>query len=209
MATSSWSANGVAMLANGPTPRTKDAQGRHLEAPFEDMKDIRSAAAFFHAGGGAMPVNSNGLPWNGDVRVHAPAISSLDLLHNFFLECGARMHKLRVYETLSDPTGREVCGYLLVRGSVHAHSYALALKQLTGVEMEKMLPTPNIDLSKDPGVAEVSRRGLPPPALHLQRRRLSGHGRDLGPWRNGASGRSAGRARSRRRPCRTAARSTS
>ena len=34
--------------------------------------------------------------------------------------------KLRVYETLKEPTGREVCGYLLVRGSVHAHAYALA-----------------------------------------------------------------------------------
>ena len=73
-----------------------------------------------------------------------------DLLHNFHLECGARLHKLRVYETLSDPTGREVCGYLLVRGSVHAHAYALALKNLTGVEIEKMLPTPNIPLGNIP-----------------------------------------------------------
>ena len=74
----------------------------------------------------------------------------LDLLHNFFLECGARMHKLRVYETVSDPCAREVCGYLLVRGSVHAHAYALALKNLTGVEIEKMLPVPNISLAKIP-----------------------------------------------------------
>ena len=73
-----------------------------------------------------------------------------DLLHNFHLECGARLHKLRVYETLTDPTGREVCGYLLVRGGVHAHAYALALKNLTGVEIEKMLPTPNINLSDIP-----------------------------------------------------------
>ena len=51
---------------------------------------------------------------------------------------------------MSEPTGREVCGYLLVRGSLHAHAYALALKKLTGVEIEKMLPTPNIDLSKVP-----------------------------------------------------------
>ena len=72
----------------------------------------------------------------------------LDTLHNFFLECGARMHKLRVYETLSDPTGREVCGYLLVRGPVHAHAYAL--EKLTGVDVKKMLPPPNIDLSKIP-----------------------------------------------------------
>ncbi len=140
--------NGVAMLANGPTSE-KDHKGDISKAPFEDMKDMRSAAAFLHAGGGAMPVDSNGLPWNGTF-VFTTGNLILDLLHNFFLECGARMHKLRVYETLSDPTGREVCGYLLVRGSVHAHSYALALKQLTGVEMEKMLPTPNIDLSKIP-----------------------------------------------------------
>ena len=39
---------------------------------------------------------------------------------------------------------------LLVRGSVHAHAYALALKQITGVSIEKMLPTPNIELGKIP-----------------------------------------------------------
>ena len=82
-----------------------------------------------------------------------------DLLHNFHLECGARLHKLRVYETLSEPTGREVCGYLLVRGGVHAHAYALALKQLTGVEIEKMLPTPNINLDKIPEAAKYLDEG--------------------------------------------------
>ena len=49
----------------------------------------------------------------------------MDMLFNFHLECGARIHKLRVYETMTEPTGREVCAYLLVRGSVHAHAYAL------------------------------------------------------------------------------------
>ena len=74
----------------------------------------------------------------------------IDLLHNFHLECGARIHKLRVYETMTEPTGREVCGYLLVRGSVHAHAYALALKKITGVAIEQMLPTPNINLDRIP-----------------------------------------------------------
>src|SRR5918993_525397 len=99
--------------------------------------------------GGAMAVNSNGQSWNNDFITTTGNVV-LDLLHNFHLECGARLHKLRVYETLSDPTGREVCGYLLVRGSVHAHAYALALKKITGVEIEKMLPTPNINLSNIP-----------------------------------------------------------
>ena len=82
----------------------------------------------------------------------------MDLLHNFHLECGARLHKLRVYETLTEPTGREVCGYLLVRGGVHAHAYALALEKLTGVDIKKMLPTPNINLEKIPEVPESTWR---------------------------------------------------
>ncbi len=51
----------------------------------------------------------------------------IDLLRNFHLECGAGLRKLCVYETVTEPTGKEVCGHLLVRGSVHAHAYALAL----------------------------------------------------------------------------------
>jgi Mn-containing catalase len=143
--------NGVAMLANGPDE--KDADAKDPEdisiSPFEEMKDIRLASAFLSHAGGAVPVNGNGLSWNTDF-VTTTGNVIFDLLHNFHLECGARLHKLRVYETLSDPTGREVCGYLLVRGSVHAHAYALALKKITGVEIEKMLPTPNIPLGNIP-----------------------------------------------------------
>src|ERR1700761_1620474 len=54
-------ANGVAMLNNGPAgDETGDAD--ISGAPFSDMADMRSAAAFLSAGGGAMPVDSNGLP---------------------------------------------------------------------------------------------------------------------------------------------------
>src|SRR3982751_2672660 len=139
--------NGIALLNNGPGDPTQDVDVS--KTPFEDMKDIRLAGGFFSFGGGAVPVNSNSMSWNVDM-VTTTGNLILDLLHNFHLECGARLHKLRVYETLTDPTGREVCGYLLVRGSVHAHAYALALKNLTGVEIEKMLPTPNINLSNIP-----------------------------------------------------------
>jgi Mn-containing catalase len=104
------------------------------------------------------PVNSNGASWNNDFITTTGNVV-VDLLHNFHLECGARLHKLRVYETLTDPTGREVCGYLLVRGSVHAHAYALALKKITGVELEKFLPTPNINLDKIPECQKYLQEG--------------------------------------------------
>jgi Mn-containing catalase len=157
--------NGVAMLANGPDKRNADAGdgGDISKAPFASMTDTRLAGAFFSHAGGAMPINSNAMSWNADM-VTTTGNVVVDLLHNFHLECGARLHKLRVYESLSDPTGREVCGYLLVRGSVHAHAYALALKKITGVELEKFLPTPNIPLDKIPEcqkyLAEGSHRRL-------------------------------------------------
>ena len=160
--------NGVALLNNGPPePDDEKADGDISEAPFEQMKDIRLAASFLSNGGGAMPMNSNGNSWNMDF-VTTTGNVIMDLLHNFHLECGARLHKLRVYETLSDPTGREICGYLLVRGGVHAHAYALALKNLTGVEIEKMLPTPNINLEKIPESRQYLENGS-----HLRLYRMS------------------------------------
>ncbi len=139
--------NGVALLNNGPGDPTPDVD--ISKAPFHSMEDIRLAGSFLSNGGGAMPMNSNAASWNMDM-VTTTGNLVIDLLHNFHLECGARIHKLRVYETMKEPTGREVCAYLLVRGSLHAHAYALALKKITGVQIEKMLPTPNIDLSKVP-----------------------------------------------------------
>lgn len=82
--------NGVAMLNNGPDKKDGDARdgGDISGAPFEDMKDIRLAAAFLSRGGGAMPVNSNGLSWNNDFITTTGNVV-VDLLHNFHLECGA------------------------------------------------------------------------------------------------------------------------
>lgn len=156
--------NGVAMLNNGPDTGEDEASGGDISnAPFESMTDIRLAAGFFSHAGGATPVNSNGVSWNNDFITTTGNVV-FDLLHNFHLECGARLHKLRVYESVTDATGREVCGYLLVRGSVHAHAYALALKKITGVEIERMLPVPNIPLGNIPEcqkyLAEGSHRRL-------------------------------------------------
>ena len=139
--------NGVAMMNMGPGNPKSGAD--ISDTPFAEMKDIRSAASFLSYGGGAVPVNSNSMSWNVDM-VTTTGNLIIDLIHNFHLECGARIHKARVYETVSSPTAREVCGYLLVRGSLHAHAYALALKNLTGVPIEKMLPVPNIELSAFP-----------------------------------------------------------
>jgi Mn-containing catalase len=151
--------NGIALLNNGPPqPGEEDEEDEIGDAPFADMQEIRLAANFFANGGGAFPANSNGLPWNPDF-VTTTGNVIFDMLHNFHLECGARLHKLRVYETMTEAVGREVCGYLLVRGSVHAHAYALVLKQLTGQAVEKLLPVPRIPLAKIPECRKYLEQG--------------------------------------------------
>ena len=66
----------------------------------------------------------------------------IDLLHNFYLECGARIQ--RVYETMTGIPGAR--SGLPVRPRPRPRPRLRAgLEKLTGVEMEKMLPTPNID----------------------------------------------------------------
>lgn len=127
-------------------------------APFEDMKDAHYAHHFIQGGPGHTVADSHGAPWRGDYVFNSGNLV-LDLLHNFFLESGARTHKARVYEMTSNDTARTMIGYLLVRGGVHQAAYGLALEKLTGVNMTKMLPVPNIDNAKFPHTQLWESRG--------------------------------------------------
>ena len=84
----------------------------------------------------------------------------MDLLHNFFLECGARANKMRVYEMVSDPTARAMVGYLLVRGGVHIVAYAKALEKLTGADVGRVLPIPDVSNKKFPEAMKHEAKGL-------------------------------------------------
>ena len=98
---------------------------------------------FINTGLGATVTNSLGQGWNGEYVFNSGDIV-LDLLHNVFLESGARMAKIRVYEMTDHPIARQMLGYLFTRGGVHALAYAKALEELTGANVQKMLPIPKI-----------------------------------------------------------------
>ena len=159
------------------------------------FKDARLSHHHIAMGHGIMAANSMGQPWRGDYVFNSGNLV-LDLLHNFFLENGARTQKLRVYEMTDNKSARSMLGYLFVRGGVHAHAYALALEQLTGVEMKKMLPIPNIENVQLPEVEAARAGGPASPALSLQPGRLQGGRRRLA----GDGARRLGSARGRRRP---------
>jgi Mn-containing catalase len=115
----------------------------------QDALDGPSPQRFIAGGNGVMPQNSNGAPWNGDYVFSSGDLIE-DLVHNFFLETGARNNKLKVHESVDHPAARALTGYLLVRGGVHQVAYARAVENLTGANLMKLFPSPRIPTDKIP-----------------------------------------------------------
>lgn len=151
---------------NGPR-KDFDASGNPEEGPWKDLPGGIFGGHYIASGQTALPVDSRGMPWTGDY-VFSSGNLILDLLHNFFLENGARTQKLRVYQMTDNPAARMMLGYLFVRGGVHALAYAKALETLTGVNMAKMLPIPNIANKTFPEARRFMEKGL-----HLKLYRFS------------------------------------
>ncbi len=153
----------INLLLTGATKRGNDP----TKTPLKDATDARNAYHFITSGQQALAVDSMGNPWTG-ANVFSSGNLKLDLLHNFFLECGARANKIRVYEMVDDPAARAMLGYLLVRGGTHVVAYARALEVLTGVDLSKLFPIPDISNKQFPEAALLEERGL-----HLKMFRFS------------------------------------
>lgn len=129
----------INLLLTGSTKRGHDPK----PGPLKNVVDARNTYHFFSTAQTALPVDSMGNFWTGQ-NVFNSGNLRLDLLHNFFLECGARANKMKAYEMVTDPCAREMIGYLLVRGGLHVVAYARALEHLTGVAVTKLVPTPEL-----------------------------------------------------------------
>ena len=145
----------INLLLSGSTKRGTDPTA----TPLADGVDARNSYHFLASGQSALPIDSMGNPWTGQ-NVFSSGNLKLDLLHNFLLECGARANKIRVYEMVEDPTARAMVGYLLVRGGTHVVAYARALEKLTGADLSKLFPIPDISNQKFPEAKKLEDQGL-------------------------------------------------
>jgi len=153
-------------MAKGKAGKTTKARtkppktsGKEDPAPLSNMLGSTYPYHFLAGAQSAMPFDSMGNPWNGSY-VTATGNLKMDLLHNFFLECGARAGKMRVYEMCPDPTARAMVGYLLVRGGVHIVAYAKALEKLTGANVGQLLPIPDVSNKKFPEAMKHEANGV-------------------------------------------------
>lgn len=145
----------INLLLTGATPRNEEP----ADGPLEPVKNARNSYHFIASGQQALCGDSQGNFWSGQ-HVFCSGNLKLDLLHNFFLECGARANKIRVYEMAKEPTARALTGFLLVRGGVHIVAYAKALEKLSGVAVGKLLPIPDISNKRFPESMEHESKGL-------------------------------------------------
>ncbi len=153
----------INLLLTGSTERGDDP----ATTPLKAATDARNTYHFIASGQAALPVDSMGNFWTGQ-NVFSSGNLKLDLIHNFFLECGARANKMRVYEMVDDPVARAAVGYLLVRGGVHVVAYARALEKLTGADLSKLFPIPDLSNKKFPEARKLEDQGL-----HLKMYRFS------------------------------------
>ena len=145
----------INMLLTGVTKRDPNP----ASGPLADAANFRNTYHTLASGQQALPIDSMGNFWTG-ANVYSSGNLKADLLHNFFLECGARANKIRAYEMVTDPCARAMVGYLLVRGGVHIVAYAKALQKLTGVDVGKLLPIPDISNKKFPEAKAHEDAGL-------------------------------------------------
>ena len=145
----------INLLLTGATKRGTDPS----KTPLKTATDARNTYHFIASGQAALVADSMGNPWNGSY-VFSSGNLKLDLLHNFFLECGARANKMRVYEMVDDPAARAAVGYLLVRGGVHVVAYARALERLTGADLGKLFPIPDLSNKAFPEAKKLEDQGL-------------------------------------------------
>src|SRR5947209_8162354 len=86
-----------------PTRNGRGARnGRAPGKPLAGVKGVGNPHHFLAGGMGALPQDSNGRPWNRDYVFSSGDLVE-DLVHNFFLETGARNNKLKVYEMVDHP----------------------------------------------------------------------------------------------------------
>lgn len=147
--------NAINLLSKGNTFYTGDPDSTPLRAG----KDSRNTYQFIATAQTALAGDSMGRAWTGD-NVFNSGNLVLDLLHNFFLEVGARTHKMRVYEMTEHETAREMIGYLLVRGGTHVLAYAKAIEMVTSVDVKKLIPLPNLSNTKFDHARKFEEQGV-------------------------------------------------
>jgi Mn-containing catalase len=94
----------------------------------QDMRHVLSS------GLGAMPVDSNGNPFNGS-WVMATGNLAADMHANVTAEGGGRLLATRLYEMTDDPGMKDMLSFLIARDTMHQNQWMAVLEELKDMGM--------------------------------------------------------------------------
>ncbi|MEE6257444.1 manganese catalase family protein [Plantactinospora sonchi] len=97
-------------------------------------------AHFIHAGGGPLPADSNGVPWNGSF-ITASGNLLADFHLNVTAEAQGRLQVARLFNMTDDPGVKQMLRFLLARDTMHQNMWLAAIEQLKEDGLEEM-PVP-------------------------------------------------------------------
>jgi len=97
-------------------------------------------AHFIHSGGGPLPVDSNGVPWNGSY-ITASGNLAADFHLNVTAEAQGRLQVARLYNMTDDAGVKQMLRFLLARDTMHQNMWLAAIEQLKEDGLEEM-PVP-------------------------------------------------------------------
>jgi Mn-containing catalase len=100
----------------------------------------QNPAQFIHAGGGPLPVDSNGVPWNGSY-ITASGNLLADFHLNVTAEAQGRLQVARLFHMTDDPGVKQMLRFLLARDTMHQNMWLAAIEQLKEDGLEDM-PVP-------------------------------------------------------------------
>nr|WP_275690152.1 manganese catalase family protein [Halococcus salsus] len=121
-------------LQDAPAGLIEEARGDPVIASMLDTGQPRQALS---AGLHAMPVDSNGVPFNGGYVVASGNLAA-DMYANVMAESTGRLLATRLYEMTDDPGMKDMLSYLIARDTMHQNQWHAALDT-----MDDHVPVPN------------------------------------------------------------------
>jgi Mn-containing catalase len=132
----------IEMLATAVAKNLEGASDEQHEEAREDaviaeMMDSGQPRQALSAGLHAMPVDSNGVPFNGGYVVASGNLAA-DMYANIMAESTGRTLAARLWEITDDPGMKDMLSYLIARDTMHQNQWHAALET-----MDDHLPVPN------------------------------------------------------------------
>ncbi len=93
------------------------------------------------SGGGALPADSVGYPWNGNYIVASGNLMA-DFYSNIQAEAQGRLQAVRMYELSDDPGVKDTLSYMIARDTMHQNQWLAAVEELKDDGLEG-LPVPS------------------------------------------------------------------